>query len=133
MYKKIKIDTIDAMKEKNTEKRDILRVVTGEFDRERGRKGRELTEKEEMQIIRKMHSNAEELKNDKEAEILSAYLPQMLEPRDIRIIVKNIIVHNEFTGIQDMGKVMAQLKNNAEAALIDMSTASQITKEELNG
>ena len=133
MYKQIKIDTIVAMKAKDNEKRDILRVVTGEFDRERSKLGRDVNNVEALKILKKMHGNAEELGNEKEAEILATYLPKMLGPKEILIIVDNIIKFNDYKGIVDMGKVMGQLKNVSEAPLIDMQTASQITKELLNG
>jgi len=125
IYKQFKIDTIVAMKELNNDKRDLLRVVIGEFDRV----GSDISDEDAMKIIRKMYINACDLKNDKEAEILETYLPKMLEPKEIRIIIERTIEYNDFSGIKDMGKVMSILKGVKEAAQIDMFTASQITKE----
>jgi len=127
IYKQIKIDSIKAMKEHNNEKRDILRVVLGEFDRVRN-----INDEEALGIIKKMHGNAVDLKNEKEEKVLAAYLPQMLEPKEIKIIVERIIEFNNY-GPNDMGLVMKQLRNiGAEASQIDMKTASIITKEILS-
>jgi len=125
VYKQIKGDTVSAMKDGNTEKRDLLRVVTGEFDRI----GNKISDIKAISIIRKMYSNAIDFKNDIEANILESYLPKMLEPKEIKVIVANIIEVNKFSGIQDLGKVIGKLKQSKEISLIDMKTASTLIKE----
>jgi len=125
MYKQIEKDIKVAMIEKNVLKRNILRVVKGEFDRT----GKDISDIKAIAIIRKMHNNAIEFNNDEEAEILGEYLPKMLEPKEIRIIVSNIIDVNGYTSMKDMGQIMSKLKQSKEFPLLDMSTASIIIKE----
>lgn len=124
IQEQIRLDMVNSMKVKNTEKTSLLRVVSGEFARE----GKEVSNEQAIKIIRKMVANASDLKNDKEVEILSIYLPKMLNPKEIKVIVKNIIETNNLTE-KDMGRTMGLLKNCKESNLIDMKVASQIAKE----
>jgi len=125
MYKKIKTDTLQAMKNGDIGKRNILRVVTGEFDRI----GKDISDIKAISIIRKMYNNALDQDHLCEANILEEYLPKMLEPKEIKVIVSNIIEVEGFSGMQDMGKVMGKLKQSKEIALIDMESAKNIVKE----
>jgi len=116
---------VNAMKARETEKLSILRVVTGEF----GRIGKDLTDEEVLKVLRKMAENANDLGNDEEFKILDSYLPKMLEPKEIKVIVKNIIEFNNFTSIKEMGQVMGKIKQNKESQLIDMRAASILVRE----
>ena len=66
-----------------------------------------------------------------QANVISEYLPEMMDEADVRKIVKEKIVATGATGPQDMGKVMGpimgQLQGKADGKLI-----SQIVKEELS-
>jgi len=125
LQKQIRNDMVNAMKARETEKLSILRVVTGEF----GRIGKDLTDEEVLKVLRKMAENANDLGNDEEFKILDSYLPKMLEPKEIKVIVKNIIEFNNFTSIKEMGQVMGKIKQNKESQLIDMRAASILVRE----
>ncbi len=125
LQERVRDDMIKSMKARTVEKTGILRVALGEF----ARKGKELSDEVTIGLIRKLVSNATDLNNDKEIEILSIYLPKMLEPKDIKVIVTNIIEVNSLSGAQNIGRAMGLLKKCKEFSLIDMKTASQIVKE----
>ena len=124
----IKSDMISAMKEKNTEKTSVLRVVIGEFPRIS--KEKILTDEQVLGVIRKMKENAVELGNQGEVDILSDYLPTMLEPKQLEILITGIINKNKFEGMKDMGKMMGILKSE-HGGTYDGRLASQIVKDNL--
>jgi len=127
----IREDMITAMKSKDTETVSLLRVVAGEFGREM-KSSKELSDEEALKVIRKMSENAKELGNEGEVLILEKYLPQMLGEYQIRTIVGGVIQKNQYSGMQDMGKVMGTLKSHPMTAQIDGKLASQITRELLS-
>ena len=125
---RIREDMLNAMKSRDTETVSLLRVVGGEF----GRVSRDISDEEAIKIIRKMSENAKELGNQNEVDILDKYLPKMIGENQIRIIVGNIINEHGFTGMQDMGKVMGELKKLPTAAQIDGKIASKLVREMLS-
>ena len=106
----------------NPKLRDFLRVVMGEFARE----GKELTDEQALTVIKKMHKDAVLMENDYEEKVLARWLPAALEPTQIKVLVAGIINKNGYSGMQDMGKVMAELKKTAG---VDMKLAGQLAKE----
>ena len=112
----------------NKELTSLLRVVLGEFSRE----GKELSDEQALKVIKKMRDNAVELKNEFEEIELNKYLPSMLEPKELREMIKTIIELNELSGMQSMGRVMGELSKSKENSRIDKSTASQIVRELLS-
>lgn len=128
LQKQIGLDMVNAMKNKETNKVSVLRVLKGEFNRV----GKELSDEEVLKVIKKMVENAKEFGYVDEFEILNNYLPKMLEPKEIKIIVENIINVNGFTSIKEMGQVMGKLKQCKESSLIDMKSASILVKDLLS-
>jgi len=128
LQSQIREDMLAAMKNRETEKVSLLRVVAGEFGREM-KTGKELSDEEALKVLRKMSENATELGNQGEVDILDKYLPKMLGEFQIKTIVGGIIQKNGFAGMQDMGKVMTTIKNHPMSAQIDGKTASGIVRE----
>ena len=124
----IKEDMVNAMKSRNTEVVSLLRVVAGEFERI----SKDLSDEEATKVIRKMSENAKELGNQGEVDILDKYLPQMLGEGQIKVIVAGLINKHSFSGMQDMGKVMVEIKKLPTVAQIDGKVASQIVRELLS-
>jgi len=127
LQEKISADLKSAMKNKEVKKRDLLRVVIGEFSRV----GKELSDEEVVKIIRKMKENADLYNNPIESDILAEYLPILLTENQIEIIIQNIINKNGFNSMKDMGNIMKELKINYSAQ-IDGKLASQIIKNKLS-
>ena len=129
LQSKIREDMVAAMKLRDRDTVDLLRVVAGEFGREMKDVRIELTDNQAISILKKMKENAIELGNLNEVEILDKYLPQMLGELQVKTIVGGIIQKNGYTEMRDMGKVMGTLKTHPMTAQIDGKLASQITKE----
>ena len=66
-----------------------------------------------------------------EAEILRSYLPEKLEPKEVKNIVIEIINETGAETLKDMGIVMGKIKQQAEGK-IDMKLASDIVRESLS-
>ena len=128
LQSKIREDMVAAMKSRDRDTVDLLRVAAGEFGREMNN-GIELEDDRVLAILRKMSENAKELGNDGEVVILKKYLPEMLGETQIKTIVGGIIQKNGYSGMQSMGKVMGTLKTHPMTAQIDGKLASVITKE----
>ena len=127
LQSQIREDMVAAMKTRDSEVVSLLRVVAGEFGREMKDVRVELTDDHAIKIIRKMSETAKELGNDGEVEILDKYLPQMFSESHITLAVNEIIQQNGYSGMKDMGKVMAEIKSPS----IDGKIASKIVKEML--
>jgi uncharacterized protein YqeY len=127
IQEKIREDMVNSMKNKDSEKLNLLRVVIGEF----GRIGKELSDEQSVKVIQKMHENAIEMKNDYEISILEGYIPKKLDESQIKEIVKSIIDSNNISSIKEMGKVMGELKKHPNVAQIDNKIASTVIKEML--
>jgi len=128
IQEQIKADMVQAMKEKNVELRDFLRVVMAEFSRE----GKDLPDERVISILKKLSANAAELNNDSEVKMLNKYLPSMLGPVQIKVIVAGLINTHGFSGMQDMGKVMQEIKKLPSASQIDGKLSSSIVRELLS-
>ena len=128
VQEKIRDDMVNAMKTRDKETVSLLRVVAGEFGR--AMKGpKQLSDVDALKVIRKMSDNAKELDNFDEVAILDIYLPEMFTETTIRSMITKIIQTNSYSGMRDMGKVMGAIKTSSDAALIDGTVASKITKE----
>jgi uncharacterized protein YqeY len=66
-----------------------------------------------------------------EAAILQAYLPEQLSAAELEIMVAEIIAATGASGMQDMGKVMGQLKAKAQGRA-DMGSLSALVKSRLS-
>ena len=111
---KIKDDLKQSMINKDTERKDLLRVVIGEFSRtdHYNKISKELPDNVVEGVITKLVKNAKEMGNDNEIKILSEYLPTMLGEKQLETLISGIITKNGYSTMKDMGKVMGELKQN---------------------
>ena len=128
LQEQIRLDMVNAMKTKDSERLSLLRVVAGEFSRV----GKELSDEQVLKVLKKLVENANEMGNISEINILEKYLPKMLGDDEVKIIISNIINENGFSGIKDMGKVMGELKKLDVASQIDGKKSSTFVKEMLS-
>jgi uncharacterized protein YqeY len=128
VQEKIKKDMVQAMRDHETEKLNLLRVVIGEFNRI----GKDIDDQKAIKIIRNMHENAVNVNNKIEAEILDSYLPKMYSEEQVRVLVANIIKGNDYKSMKDIGGVMKALNNNPDTTLINKKYASEYAKELLS-
>ncbi len=118
LQERIKKDLIDAIKAKDVERREVLRVVLGEFDRQ---DKKALTDKEVAGVLgRLVKSERETLEIKGETDsgfmrIIEAYLPKMVTDEEIAAFIRQNIDFSEFKNkMQAMGPIMKHFGETAD-------------------
>ena len=133
-----------AMLNKDVFVRDTLRLVTSEIKRFEVDNRKDPTDEDIVTILKRMakqrkdsiqqykdggRPDLEEIEQ-KELDLLSTYLPKALSGDALKTAISEIISENGFSGMQDMGNVMKELKTKHPNA--EMSEASSFVKELLS-
>ncbi|MBU4360464.1 GatB/YqeY domain-containing protein [Patescibacteria group bacterium] len=148
LLEKINQELKQAMKDKDTQKLSVLRMLVSAFNNEAislKKKDKGLNAEEELKILKKevkKHKdsiqqyeagNRPELaeQEKQELEILQKYLPEEMNENEIRKIIQEVISEigevapSQFGQI--MGQVMAKIKGQADGNVV-----SKVVKEEIN-
>ena len=139
----IKQDLKQAMLEKNDLVRDTIRMFLSEVQRYEIDNKEEVDDTKALQIINKMIKQRNDSisqfrdggrddladKEQNEVNILSKYKPAQLS-EEVAVKVNEAIEQSGASSMQDMGKVMGQLKSLAGSA--DMGLISKLVKEKLS-
>jgi uncharacterized protein YqeY len=134
----------EAMKARDGERRDALRLILSSLKSAEKDLQRELTEDEELQVLqreRKKRVEAMEAFRDAgrdeqadheefELDILEEFMPEPLSEDEVERIVDDAIAENGATSLRDLGRVMADVMPQI-AGRADGSTVSQIVREKL--
>ena len=140
----IKQDLKQAMLEKNDLVRDTIRMFLSEVQRYEIDNKEEVDDTKALQIINKMIKQRNDSisqfrdggrddladKEQSEVDILSKYKPAQLSEEEVSKKVNEVIEQSGASSMQDMGKVMGQLKSLAGSA--DMGLISKLVKEKLS-
>ena len=133
-----------AMLDKDVFVRDTLRLVTSEIKRFEVDKRQEPTDDDIIAILKRMakqrkdsiqqyrdggRPDLEEIEQN-ELDLLDKYLPQALNGDALKDALQTIISEHNFSGMQDMGNVMKELRSRHPNA--EMSEASSIVKNLLS-
>ena len=128
------------MLDKNAFVRDTLRLVTSEIKRFEVDTRQEPSDDEIISILKRMakqrkdsinqfkeggRPDLEEIEQN-ELNLLDKYLPQALNGEALKTVLEEIISKNNFSGMQDMGNAMKELRLKHPNA--EMSEASSIVK-----
>jgi len=134
----------EAMIQKDVFLRDTLRLIMAEVKRFEVDNRQEPTDEDIFTILKKMakqrkdsiqqyseggRPDLEEIEKN-ELEVLEKYLPQALAGDALKEVIQTIISENNFSGMQDMGNVMKELRSRHPNA--EMSEASSLVKELLS-
>ena len=140
----IKQDLKQAMLEKHDLVRDTIRMFLSEVQRYEIDNKEEVDDTKALQIINKMIKQRNDSisqfrdggrddladKEQSEVDILSKYKPAQLSEEEVAVKVNEAIEQSGASSMQDMGKVMGQLKSLAGSA--DMGLISKLVKEKLS-
>ena len=132
------------MLEKNDLVRDTIRMFLSEVLRFEIDNKEEVVDTKGLQIINKMIKQRNDSisqfrdggrddladKEQSEVDILSKYKPAQLSEEEVAVKVNEAIEQSGASSMQDMGKVMGQLKSLAGSA--DMGLISKLVKEKLS-
>jgi len=134
----------DAMKARDGERRDALRLILDALQKSEKELQRPLSEDEELQVMqreRKKRLEAAEAyreggrdeqaeAEERELEILEEFMPEPLSEDEIDEIVDDVIAEVGATSMADLGRVMADVMPQI-AGRADGSQVSQIVREKL--
>jgi len=133
----------EAMKAHDEVKVSTLRLLLSAFNYEKIEKQHELTEEEELVVVRReakkrkeameMYKNAGSAdradREEAELKILSEYLPPEMSDTDLAKLVDEAVTQIKPGGMSDMGKVIGFVKGKAPNA--DGGKIAQLVKEKL--
>ncbi len=134
----------DAMRERDDERRDALRLMLSSLRGAEKELQRPLSEQEELQVLqreRKKRVEAAEAfrdggrdeqaeKEERELAVLEEFMPAPLSQDEIEDIVDDVIAEVGATSMRDLGRVMADVMPQV-AGRADGSTVSQLVREKL--
>jgi uncharacterized protein YqeY len=124
LQEKIQNDLRLAILNKDTAKRDLLRVVIGEFNRV----GKVLTDEKVLDKIKTMKDNAILMNNQVEIQILDEYLPKLLSDEELSEVILKLT--ENITGMENMGQIMKVLRDKYTGQF-DGGKASRMIRERL--
>jgi uncharacterized protein YqeY len=124
LKQQIKADIKDAMRKKDTAKRDTLRNIQASIKQIEVDQRRDVTNSDIEQILMKYakqredaieqfkKANRDDLIAKEEAELIlvKSYLPEPMSDNELKETLKNIIDSIGATSIKDMGKIMQEAK-----------------------
>jgi uncharacterized protein YqeY len=133
-----------AMRSRDAERRDALRLILNALKGSQKELQRPLSEEEELQVLqreRKRRVEAAEAfraggrdeqasSEERELEILEEFMPEPLSEDEIEEIVDDVIAEVGATSMADLGRVMADVMPQI-AGRADGSQVSQIVREKL--
>ncbi|BCD68092.1 GatB/YqeY domain-containing protein [Nitratiruptor sp. YY09-18] len=135
-------DLKEAMKAKDTFKRDTIRFLMSAIKQVEVDTRKELSDADIIKIIQKSVKQREEAasqykeggredlyeKEMKEAQILKSYLPKQLGDEELEEKLKNIITEVGATSMKDIGKVMG-VATKQLAGVADGKRINQVVKK----
>ena len=144
-----RIETIEgelkeAMKARDAERRDALRLILNALKSSEKELQRPLSEDEELQVLQRERKRRLEaadafrsggreeqaVSEERELEILEEFMPEPLSEDEIEEIVDDAIAEVGATSMADLGRVMADVMPQI-AGRADGSQVSQIVREKL--
>lgn len=144
LSERINNDLKEAMKNKDSFKLGVIRMVKGAMQLEKSNPRAELTDDDVIKVISKQikmrkeainqfeSAGREDLaeQNRKELEILNAYMPEQLSLDEINNILDKVFDEVKPTSIKDMGMIMKTLSPLVKGKA-DMSLVNSLIKERL--
>ncbi len=145
MLNRIKNDLVSAMKEKDKEKLNVLRMVKGAIGLEEINNKKELSDDEIISIISKQikqrrdaieefkKGNRQDLidQNESEIKILEKYMPEQLSKEEVEKIINYKINELGITSPKEIGKLMGSLMPLLKGKA-DMGFVNTIIKNKLS-
>jgi len=140
----IEEELTEAMKARESERRDALRLILASLRTAEKDLQRPLTEGEELQVLQRERKKRQEAAEayravgsdekaeaeEAELEILAEFMPEPLSEDDLEAIIDDAIAENGATSMRDLGRVMADVMPQV-AGRADGSVVSQLVREKL--
>tara|TARA_B100001778_G_scaffold298448_1_gene272565 strand:+ start:504 stop:947 length:444 start_codon:yes stop_codon:yes gene_type:complete len=138
----IKVDMYAAMKSGDKDKAGTLRTLLAKLKDKQINTRKDLTEKECISVIKTLVKQRKEsiemyekagreglaIKEKLELDILSVYLPEIMDEGETRKLVQAVITETNAKGLSDLGKVMPIVMQKGGSE-INGKMANQILRE----
>lgn len=145
MLKQIEKDMMEALKNQEKEKAGVLRLLISKCKNKAIELGHDLSDQEVVKVLQtaaKQHKesikmykegNRDDLVNAEmnELQFVESYLPAMMDEKDVRSLIEEVVQEVGATQMSDFGKVMPQVMKKG-AGKIDGNIAQSIVKELLS-
>jgi uncharacterized protein YqeY len=144
LKERITEDMKTAMRAKDSERLGTIRMITSAIKQREVDERITLDDSQVLAVVEKMIKTRKEsivqfqnggredlvAKENKEIELLQAYMPAQLSEADLDAIIADAITQSGAASIKDMGKAMAIVKQKAQGRA-DMGTVSSKLKAKL--
>jgi uncharacterized protein YqeY len=144
LIQEIEDEIKDAMRARDAERRDALRLILNALKGSEKELQRPLSEEEELQVMQRERKRrieaadafraggreAQAESEERELAILEEFMPEPLSEDEIEEIVDDVIAEVGATSMADLGRVMADVMPQI-AGRADGSQVSQIVREKL--
>ena len=127
MYEKINEDLKVAMKEKDTFKLSVLRMLKSALQLEQISKKHELDDNEVSAVLKKQVK----IRKDSLTEYEKYYLPEELDATAVEALVDEAINEVNPSSMKEMGLVMKKINELLVGKNADMSLVSKLVKEKI--
>ena len=138
-------DLKEAMKNKDSFKLSVIRMVKGAIQLEKINKKRDLNDEEVIDVISKQIKLRKDSINEfekagrndladttkKEVEVLNEYMPEQLSSEEVNKIIDEAFAKVNPTSQKDMGLIMKEVTPKVKGKA-DMGEVSKIIKEKLS-
>ncbi len=145
LVEKLNADLIQAMKEKDKDKLNVLRLVKGAMQLEHINQKKELNDDLAIDVISKQiksrkesiiefqKGNRQDLidQTEKEIQLLEPYLPEALSEEELIKRIDQVFLELKPSSIKDMGRVMKEVTPLVKGRA-DMGMVSKIIRDRLN-
>lgn len=145
MKDRLQKDMVEAMKNKNKKKLDVIKLLKAAIQMEEINSKEELSDEEILNIIVKQVKMRKDALSDfekakrndlidaynEEIDILNEYLPSALTEKEINKIIDEAFKTINPTSQSDMGKIMKEVSPKLKARA-DMGIVSKIIKDRLS-
>jgi uncharacterized protein YqeY len=139
---RIQADVKDAMRAGDAETRDTLRMVMAGLKNKRIELGRDLDEKDQLQVLQKQKKSREDslaqygaagrahlaAREQAEIAVIDRYLPATMSDDDVRALVAGAIAASGASSKADLGKVMKTVMAENQGK-VDGKTVQRIAAE----
>jgi uncharacterized protein YqeY len=144
LIERIDSEVKEAMRSRDAERRDTLRLILASLKGAQKELQRPLSEEEELQVLqreRKKRVEAAEAfrgggreeqaeSEERELAVLEEFMPEPLSEEELEEIVDDVIAEVGATSIRDLGRVMADVMPQVSGRA-DGSVVSQLVREKL--
>jgi uncharacterized protein YqeY len=133
-----------AMRDRESERRDALRLILTSLRAAEKELQRPLSDQEELQVLhrerkrrveaaeayREVGSEERAVGEERELAVLEEFMPEPLSEEELETIIDDAIAENGATSMRDLGRVMADVMPQV-AGRADGGVVSQLVREKL--